>query len=313
MPKVEQKFFSRLLFLLFGAGAALCLYLFLLAVNREGGGLCTLLGSDCLGVTQSAYGSWLGFSVASCGLAYFALQLGLVACGRSRGESIFIWRALFTLNLAAVAVSIWFIVVMLGVLHESCIACFAVHGVNGLSLLVLIKGVADRRGAVEKIIGPPAQPGGRLPFPVSPLLFALAVFLAANLHATRNDLDLEKKKLGENLGYFQYLYRNAPFCSLQYQAGDLIIGNDSEATHGIVLIYKDGCRHCRQAREKLAALVRDNPAAFYLVLKNHERLSAEELERLEISRLPAVFINGKRADGWDLPGFWDEFAEACGC
>jgi hypothetical protein len=51
----------------------------------------------------------------------------------------------------------------------------------------------------------------------------------------------------------------------------------------------------------------------YLVLKNFQSLSAEELDRFGISRVPAVFINGKMAEGWDVPGFLDEFTAGCGC
>ena len=144
-------------------------------------------------------------------------------------------------------------------------------------------------------------------------MLALTVFLALNLWASHTELVAERNKLGRNLEYFHYLYRNSPLYSLPVSAADRVIGDPDVAIHQIVLVYKDGCRHCRAVREKLTATVQVHPEGVYLVLKNFRNFSAEELKRFGISRVPAVFINGKRAAGWDIPGFLDEFTAGCGC
>jgi glutaredoxin len=146
-----------------------------------------------------------------------------------------------------------------------------------------------------------------------PLLLALTIFFGINLFAAQKQLVAEQKKLNTNLNYFQYLYRNSPLHPIAITAKDQVVGDPEVAIHQIVLVYKDGCRHCLAAKEKLAEEVQNYPEGVYLVLKNFRNFSSVELDRLGISRAPTVFINGKIAEGWDVPGFLDEFTDGCGC
>jgi len=302
----------RMLAVLYGLGVLLCGYLFSLSVGSWVNGFCELFGSDCLSVSGSEYGTVGIFPVAGFGVAYFLFQLGILACrwpGDCAGRSL-----LATTNILAAGVSLYFIYVMAVLLKQSCIVCYGVHGINFISLAVVL-----RQGGRERSAG--SLKGGReveRPFRlgqqvVAPLLLALTVFSALNLWASHTELVDERKKLGQNLEYFHYVYRNSPLHSLPVSEDDQVIGDPELAIHQIVLVYKEGCRHCRATREKLTATVQAHLDGVYLVLKNFQSFSAEELDRFGISRVPAVFINGKRAEGWDAPGFLDEFTAGCGC
>jgi uncharacterized membrane protein len=301
-----------LLALVYGVGAVLSLYLFRLGFDKEGGNFCELLRSDCLSVIASDFGVLRGFPVAGFGAAYFFMQAGLLFTVRRHraaggGRS---WLPLLPGNLLAVAASLYFIYVMQALIKEACIFCYAVHGVNFLSLALLCV-LCRQNNPKERERGLDRLAGGWVYG--TPLLLALTVFFGINLFATRNQLVAEQKSRGENLSYFQYLYRTSPLHPIAVAADDQVIGNPEVAVHQIILVYKEGCRHCLAAREKLTTVVRNHPAEIYLVLKNYRNFSAAELDKLGISRAPAVFINGKRAEGWDISGFLDDYTVGCDC
>ena len=293
----------RFLAVLYGLGVLLGGYLFSLSVGSLGNGFCELFGSDCLSVSGSEYGVVSIFPVAGFGVAYFLFQLGILAC---RGPGDRIGRSvLATGNILAAGVSLYFIYVMVVLLKQSCIVCYGVHVINFFSLAVVLR----QRGMVRSAVHP-FQLAQQL---AVPLLLALTVFFGLNLWASHTELVSERNKLGQNLEYFHYLYRNSPLHSIPVSAADRVIGDPELAIHQIVLVYKEGCRHCRASREKLTVAVLAHQEGVYLVLKNFQSFSVEELDRFGILRVPAVFINGKRAEGWDVPGFLDEFTAGCGC
>jgi uncharacterized membrane protein/glutaredoxin len=301
-----------LLALLYGVGAVVSLYLFRLGLDKDGGEFCELLQSNCLSVIASDFGVLWDFPVAGYGAAYFFMQLGLLfTVRRNRPSGDWrTWVPLLAGNLLAVAASLFFIYVMRVLLKDECILCYAVHIINVLSLALLCTLFLQNnpRGSEED----PGRLAGGWGYGM-PLLLALTIFLGLNLFATQKQLMAEQKKLGTNLNYFQYLYRNSPLHPIPITANDQVVGDPDVAIHQIVLIYKDGCRHCLAAEEKLAEEVKKNPEGVYLVMKNFRNFSAEELDKLGISRAPVVFINGKKAEGWDVPGFLDEFTAGCGC
>ena len=94
---------------------------------------------------------------------------------------------------------------------------------------------------------------------------------------------------------------------------DTVIGEKGVAIHQIVMFYKDNCNHCRLAKKKLAEIVTQHDMAVYLVLKNVKNLTARQLKRLDVTKTPAVFIDGKMAAGWEVSGFLDVFTQDCGC
>ena len=67
------------------------------------------------------------------------------------------------------------------------------------------------------------------------------------------------------------------------------------------------------AKEKLTAMVEKHEMSVYLVIKNVRSMSAGNLIDLNVTSFPAVFIDGKLAQGWEVPGFLDPFLEDCGC
>lgn len=301
-----------MLAILYGTGAVLCLYILVLGSGPSDSGFCELFKSDCASVLQSEFAAWSGFPVASFGLGYFVMQFALVAAGflqrrDGRGHH---WTVVFANNLIGAAAGLYFIYLLTTVLKEFCLLCSAVHLVNFLALAIAGRHILLHKGRPE-----PRKIAASLTVgPVSfALLLSLVVFLGANLHATRNELVNEKKNLGENLGFSEYQYRNSPYRQFAWGPDEEIVGDRRRAVHEIVLFYKDGCKHCKKAREKLVGLVQKYPREVYLVLKNTKEVPPELLKELQIDRVPEVFINGKRAAGWDIPGFLDKYTEDCDC
>ena len=80
-----------------------------------------------------------------------------------------------------------------------------------------------------------------------------------------------------------------------------------------MFLYKDGCNHCRRSKEKLINAVVESDGAVYLVMKNVSANSKQKMSQWDVSKVPAVFVDGKRALGWEVPGFLNKFTENCGC
>jgi len=297
------------LLLLYALGMLISGYLVSLSIREGGGAFCELLAGNCLSVITSDYGSFLGLSVSSMGLGYFALQFSLLALGRLRGSEAALAPFSFALSLIAAAVSLFFIYVMIRMLHERCIACYGVHAINFAALGLSARHCRRLAGGLGAALKA-GRPGIEIPLAV---LAGLSLLLAVNLAEAHHLLRLEQEKLAGNLQYHRYLYQTAPKHVFSVEPTDRIEGDPDYATHQVVLIHKDGCRHCEQAREKLTSLVKDHDLALYLVMRNYKDVLPEKLKELGVTRAPAVFIDGQRAEGWDIPEFMKEFAEDCGC
>ena len=100
---------------------------------------------------------------------------------------------------------------------------------------------------------------------------------------------------------------------LTRKPGDKVYGEPGIAIHQIVLIYKDGCPHCLLASDKLIKMVKEHDMAIYLIMKNYADMNKEMLKKMKVEHAPVVFINGRRADAWELPGFMKKFTDDCGC
>lgn len=315
MPIVTIQLLPRFLLSgLYFLGLLFSLYLFGLYFRIDSVSLCALFGSDCIGVALSEYGTVAGFPVATFSLGYFAFQLVLtLACLRNE-QSISRLLGLL-LNMLAGGGSLYFMYIMISVLQESCIVCYGVHTINLLTLGVHIRGYyRNRTVSPPLVVSSSFRANMQAAYPCfqAAVLVALLVIAASNLLLSRHQLTLERTKVSDNLQYQQYLYQSSVVHEFAVESTDQVIGEE-EAVHQIVLIYKNTCRSCKIAKKELSQVVKQNSAAVYLIMKNHQDLPVERLKELGVEHVPAVFINGRRALGWDMPGFLDQFTEDCGC
>jgi uncharacterized membrane protein len=313
--KISAKFLDAILWGLFGLGLVLTTYLASLSAFTDLGRLCSVVGSDCLGAVHSAYGRVFGFSVASFGIGYFAFQLILVVLlsRRTPIAALLSETQLLGAFLAA-GVSLFFLYVLRFVLVQDCIGCYGVHAVNAAALaLCLVRRFHMLKGPGRLFSGLLRRPLKLGPALAIPILISLNVTLFASLLEMKALYKREQGKIQNNLEYYRYLYKASPLHSFNLESGDLLLGEPAIALHEIVLFYKEGCGHCRAAREKLAELVRKHDSAVYLVVREVSRMSPSALENLQVRQVPAVFIDGRLAEGWQLPGFLETFAKDCGC
>lgn len=308
----HDRLFFLISLLLFVVGFLLCAYLVSLSFVPDAGKFCEVFKTDCLGVITSGYSKIFIFSSSSIGLAYFAFQLIILfgyplidqRIGRLPLPLLMITGSM------AFGASCYYIYLFLFVVPDTCIACYGVHFINFLFFVFCLlrcfgflkSRVTDWRGAF----------GGRgwlvlYCSAVTPLIILLAVTLAE----TRFQLQFEQQKGSKNLSFAQYLHHTAPKHKFEINKEDAVYGSET-ALHEIVLIYKKGCGQCRRAKEKLIPFTQGFPDAVYLVLKNFSTIPKTRLKELQVKHVPMVFVNGREAKGWDLPGFFDEYLD-CGC
>jgi uncharacterized membrane protein/glutaredoxin len=301
---------------LIGCGISSCLYLNFLSYFSEAGRFCEIFGTNCSAVVHSRYGSLGGIPTASLGLSYFIFHLSvLVGFNRSRTDNPeIITVAGFLLSVIGLASSLYFVYLLKTVLNQSCLACYGVHFINAvLFVQYLILVIRDRRLlSRHRLVASYLQPKTIVVGAFS-LLVSLNVVLGANLLETKYQLASEREKLHENLQYYKYLYNKSENHEFEIVPSDILFGEKGVAIHQIVMLYKDSCNHCRLAREKLSHIVNQNDMAVYLVLKNVEGFTLHQLKKLGVTKAPAVFIDGKMAVGWEIPGFLNEFTNDCGC
>ncbi len=297
-------------------GIVFCTYLIYLSYFSEAGHFCEIFGTDCSAVIHSSYGSIGSISTASLGLSYFIFQLSLlIGLNRVRAAApAILISAVFFLSIIGVAFSLYFVYLLKVVLEQSCFACYGVHFINAILFVqYLILLIRHRRlFAKQRLFGFLLEPKS-ITIAAFSLLVALNVVFSANLLEARHQLASERQKLEDNLQYFKYLYRASKYHEFEIVPSDIIVGEKDVAIHQIVMLYKDSCNHCRQAREKLSNLVDQNYMSVYLVLKNVKSFSPHQLKALNVTKTPAVFIDGKMAVGWEMPGFLNEFTKDCGC
>jgi len=148
---------------------------------------------------------------------------------------------------------------------------------------------------------------------VNALFLAVIVFLAVNLAETKNILKIEQAQLSQNLDYYKFIHTQADKFNFKIEDGDEVHGEPGIAIHQMVLLYKDGCSHCENAKEKLIKTVNEYETAVYLLLKNYTSFTRQALEEMKVDKAPILFINGQMAIGWEIPGFLDNYTEDCGC
>lgn len=296
-----------------GLGLALTGYLAALSAFSEAGRLCDLVGSDCLSAVHSEYGRVFGFSVASLGLGYFTFQLMLaIQIARRAPAAALLSQVQLLGAFAATGASLFFAYVLRFVLQQSCIACYGVHAVNAAALgLCLVR----RLGKVQEPVGIFSglfrrRLGSALAIPI---LLAADITLSAGFLETKVLFQSEQRKIRNNLEYYRHLYQSSPLHSFTVAPADLVIGEPAIALHQIILLHKEGCVHCRAAKEKLADIVRKHDRAVYLVIKEASGISPSTLQGLQVQQVPAVFIDGRFAEGWQAPGFLETFTDDCGC
>jgi len=315
-PKIVSAFPFARVAVLIGGGICFCLYLIYLSYFSSAGRFCELFGTDCSAVIQSDFGSFGGISTASLGLSYFVFHLSLlIGFKRFHAERPeMITTAAFFLSTAGLACSLYFIFLLKVVLKQGCFACYGVHFINALLFVqYLIRIIRDRRLIARHRLCAFIFESKSVAAIVFSLLVALNVVFGANFLEARHHLDSERQKLNENLQYYQYLYHTAEYHEFDIVPADEVIGEIGLAIHQIVMFYKDSCNHCRKAKEKLSAIVQENDMAVYLVLKNVKDFTPHQLQALNVSQTPTVFIDGKKAAGWEVPGFLNEFTRDCGC
>ena len=220
----------------------------------------------------------------------------------------------FVFNVIALLLSLYFIYVLTVILKDSCLACYAVHMVNGLLLLLNGFYLIRARDAINrKYLKSFFFNTKTAVITLLSVLLATNIVSGTNFLETKYHLNAERKKLNSNLQYYSYLHKQSKIYEFAIAPSDRVVGEKAFAGHEILLIYKDGCTHCARAKEKLSTWVREHHLAVYLVMKNIDGISKEHLRQLGITRVPVVFIDGKRADGWEIPGFMDEYLNDCGC
>lgn len=145
------------------------------------------------------------------------------------------------------------------------------------------------------------------------LLLAIAFVFGMTLLETKAQLRSIENELAQNLDYYRLLHEQAPVIAFDIDTSDTVIGEPAIAMHQVVLFQKENCEHCRAARERLKALVHRHDTGIYLLLKTVDPAQLQSLSTFGFEKVPAVFIDGRRALGWQMPGFMDIFTEDCGC
>ena len=291
-------------------------YLAYLSATDANGAFCELFKSNCTAVVQTPYGDFFGISVASIGLGYFlflgGLRIGYHKLGFDLTHAAVIIDSI--LRCLSLMISGYFSFLMVFILDEKCFACFMVHATNlGLFLRASFQSIKIFRSlpstSLPILLGPP--PAGMV-YLLS-FFIGLNGFLLTNFFDAKNQLKAAQLKINQNHQFYQYLYEKSPKHDLTISDNDIVVGEKAIAIHQITLFYKDNCNHCFTARNKLIDIVRSHESAVYLVLKNARTIPKQQLNSLEITKLPAVFIDGKFAQGWMVPGFLEKFTEDCGC
>jgi glutaredoxin len=255
-------------------------------------------------------------STATWGLGYFAFQIfflvGLKWLKKDFGPAQMPIPFLF--SIFAVLLGFYFIYILTFILKERCLACYGVHTINGLLLIMNVYYLVRTGDALHrKYLKSYFLNAQTAAITLISLLLATNIVSGANLLETKYHLQEERKKLSENLQYYSYLHNQSKAHEFTIAPTDKVIGEKAIALHQILLVYKDGCSHCERAKTKLSLSVRKHHLAVYLVMKNIDSLSKAQLKQFGITRVPVVFIDGKRADGWEMPGFMDAYFEDCGC
>ena len=289
-----------------GLGVILCLYLTSLSLGPAAGDhLCRSLGGDCNGAVNSAHGRIFGFSLASLGLGYFAFQtvltLSILRGSPALAPALRIRRLLAG---GALAASLYCGYLLIFVLPQGCPACYGVHLVNAC-----LFGACTIRPMPGRIF--PAA-GAFAPLFLAAWM-ATVIVLGTALAESRNQLADTRKKIEDNLDYYRYRYQISPAHRFEASPADTVEGEPAIALHQIVLFYKFDCSHCKEARKQLSQTVHRHDTAVYLLLKEVGPMDTALLERYGIEGVPAVFIDGRRAKGWQVPGFLTPFVEDCGC
>ena len=296
-------------------GILLCTYLVYLSVNADAVHFCELFGSECTSVVRSDYGRLGEISVSSLGLGYFVFHFCFLLAVKLKNIRSHAGKV-FTCGFCLIGLtfSIYCIYLLASVMKQTCIACYAVHAVNLLLFVVYVL-------LYYRII-PPSEKNCTYPsirktgfagiISIS-LLVAVNVVIVTTLLEAKQQLAFERSKTANNLLYYRYLYDTAKPTNFLIEPQDKVIGEKGIAVHQIILFFKDGCPHCKMAKEKLTAMVEKHEMSVYLVIKNVRSLSAGNLNHLNVTRFPTVFVDGKLAEGWEVPGFLDPFFEDCGC
>lgn len=296
-------------------GAVGCGYLLHLALGPETEGLCEVLGSSC-GATVRAKSHHLGgFSPVSLGLGYFSghfVYAALMRFRRSCPHPAAV-APLLLIGLPGLAVSVYFCHLLTFVLERPCAVCIGIHVVNALLFGATARQAYLHRTAVIAAIGGICSDGRIFRAGLLALVLAANATLFATIVELRYDLTTAQHRIKDNLAYYRYLYDKAPVYYFGIGPRDAVVGEPGIAIHQIVCFYREACPHCRQAKNHLIPMVKRHDTAVYLVLKNAAHLSADTLQSLDIQRVPAVFIDGKFAAGWQLDGFLDRFVNDCGC
>lgn len=298
-----------------GLGISLTIYLAALSAFSEAGLLCSLVGSDCLGAVHSAFGRTLGFSVASLGLGYFTFQLILtMLIARSTARAALLSQVQLLCAFGAMGASLFFAYVLRFILQQGCVACYGVHAINAAVLALSLFRHLRSGGRAADFFPALLRRRRELVYGLAvPILLAANVTLLAGFLETQALLQREQAKIRNNLEYYRHLYQTSRVHSFDVAPGDLVIGEPAIALHEVVLFYKQGCAHCRAAKERLTELVQKHDTAVYLLMKDAERVSPATLQELQVHQVPAIFIDGRFAEGWQVDGFLDPFVEDCGC
>jgi hypothetical protein len=147
-----------------------------------------------------------------------------------------------------------------------------------------------------------------------PMLVLLFGLLAANLpEPLCRPSEEDPWNLHDVLSDYQNRYHSETLHLFIAGSRDTVIGEPAISAHQIVLISKEDCAPCREARERIEKRTLDHPTAVHLIIKDISSLSPSALQQLGVEQLPAVFVDGRFAEGWYLPGFLDTFVQDCGC
>ena len=307
---------DRVLLGCYAVGCLTCAYLTVLSFSADAGHFCELAGTDCVGVIGSDYGRILGLSVATLGLGFFLGQAVLLVVAGKRSAAPAVSYLLLGAGATGLLFSGYLIYVMRVALGQDCLACYGAHAANAAALARLVARVVRMRRNELRANRQKAAPAGGLRALVAlSILSAASVIFGLNWMEARHQLSMERARLKENLDYHSYRYESAQRLQLQADAGDTIVGERAVAPHQIILFYKQSGGHCQAAREKMTAVVKRHENAVHLILKDLQRLTDVERNLLkeQISKLPSVFVYGKHAAGWEVPGFLERFTLDCGC
>lgn len=282
-----------------------CIYLLIIHLNFSGDFFCPLFGGNCSLVINSTYGSILSFPVATIGLSYFSTMIYLSLFQLLKFNNVVSYTTIY-LNLLASIISIIFIATMIFVLKENCTICNIIHTINFINLTLAFK--IHKSYSFEY-----SSKNNYRRTLIIALAIGVNIFLLSNLIESKFKIKSLIDSKQRTVDFYNSQYQKSPYIDFEINDDDIVYAQNGHGLHTITIIYKKSCKHCQRAIEILKKFTISNQDTFALILKNYDSIQTSLKKKLDIKKVPAIYIDGKYTDGWESSDFMNNFTDCGDC